>query len=74
MKFLQQIEKSRSILMDRWSLNVTSDLSNSSEKGDPVPLSIINNYFSIGVVSIGFKFLIFNFCYLLTKKQNMDCS
>ncbi|XP_078482901.1 diacylglycerol kinase beta isoform X1 [Ciona intestinalis] len=48
MKVLQQVENSQSVMMDRWNLNVKCEVE-TSEVGDPVPLSIMNNYFSIGV-------------------------
>lgn len=46
---MKQIEESTLVQMDRWSLQVIP--ADMSDEGDPVPNDIINNYFSVGVVS-----------------------
>ena len=48
-RVLKELEGSSPVLMDRWSVRVVTDPD--QEEGDPVPYEIINNYFSIGVVS-----------------------
>ena len=49
-RVLKELEGSTPVLMDRWSVQVVTDPD--QEEGDPVPYEIINNYFSIGVVSL----------------------
>ena len=62
---LQKIERSSSTLLDRWSITITNQKSNDHDSNgskdnlaeadrrvsEKIPFNIINNYFSIGVVS-----------------------
>ena len=49
-KVLERILHSQTIMMDRWHIEF-SKTDDEAAQGDPIPSNIINNYFSIGVVS-----------------------
>lgn len=51
-KVLQKVSHSSCIMMDRWKIEFSKPEEGEEEEGDPIPYNIINNYFSIGVVSI----------------------
>ncbi|XP_065187206.1 diacylglycerol kinase beta-like isoform X2 [Sycon ciliatum] len=59
-KLLKRLSEAPLVNLDRWKMTVEPEVSNGSASdmgGDPAPLDIINNYFSIGVdASIARKF------------------
>lgn len=50
-KILSNIANSDTVLLDRWNLKIepNPDASDSSDGKDSLPLSVVNNYFSLGV-------------------------
>lgn len=50
-KVLKKISQAPVIMLDRWQIEFSTQ-TDTEEKGDDIPYNIINNYFSIGVVSI----------------------
>ena len=49
-KIIRRVSQGRTVMLDRWEIEFSST-ENCGEKGDQIPCNIINNYFSIGVVS-----------------------
>jgi len=55
-KILKKISQAPVVMLDRWQIEF-STRTDTEEKGDDIPYNIINNYFSIGVVSyLEFKY------------------
>ena len=52
-KVLRKISDSVEVMLDRWQIEFSpTEMLDGELLGDPIPYNIINNYFSIGVVSI----------------------
>lgn len=50
-KLLDKITRATAVMMDRWLIEVVDTNVNGDSKADKIPYNIINNYFSVGVVS-----------------------
>lgn len=50
-KILSNIANSDTVLLDRWNLKLEAnpEASDSTDGKDSLPLSVVNNYFSLGV-------------------------
>lgn len=75
-KTLQKVSQSTKIMMDRWKIEFSKpEEGEEEEEGDPIPCNIINNYFSIGVVSTQLTQLSFfdESLYILCMGENSCC-
>jgi diacylglycerol kinase (ATP) len=59
----QKIERANTVWMDRWQIDVSDEQDDGSPPGDPIPYNIINNYFSVGVVSILCELYLQHLCF-----------